>query len=250
MNKQNVVADAPTLRIPHLSYKDRVAFNRQTAFNRPQVEHARACGCFRCGSVFDGHDVTSWLKEDDGEDTALCPYCKTDAVVVGMNEFPLSTALLSVLYKHWFADEFKERVKTATYAPRFSDMDDYLRRGVPFLLAVDPTVEVVGEISLFPLEIMDDTWGNVHDNEVFDRAMGKIYSRWRGGTVFVRTDSEYPGSGDVQLITADGEILPYESWSGKEMHLVGQLVKQYGDGFKGVIVGGGNSNMKLIVDRH
>lgn len=249
MEKHNIVADEPSLKIPHLSYEDYCTLNRQTAFNRSQVERAEACGCFRCGSTFAGHEVTSWFEEVDGEDTALCPYCGTNTVIVGTDEFPLSTALLSLLYRHWFKEEFKQRVQDATYAPNYSDMDDYLRRGVPFLLAVDPMVEVVGEIGLFPLEIMDDSWGNVHDNEVFDHAMAEIYSRWRGGRVSVRTDRRYPASGEVQLISDDGKILPYEPWSGGEMDLVGQLVEQYGDRLKGVIVGGGNSAMKLIVDR-
>lgn len=249
MEKRNVVADEPSLQIPHLSYEDYHTLNCQTAYNRTHVEHAAACGCFRCGSTFAGRDVTSWLEENDGEDTALCPYCGTDAVIVGTDEFPLSTALLSLLYEHWFKEDFEHRAQDATYAPNYSGMDDYLRRGVPFLLAVDPTVEVVGEINLFPLEIMDDSWGNVHDNEVFGHAMGEIYSRWRGGRVSVHTDSEYPASGEVQLISDDGKVLPYEPWTGKEMALVGRLAKQYGDALKGVIVGGGNSKMKLLVDR-
>lgn len=249
MTGRHVVEDASTLQIPHLSYEDHVTLNRQTAFNRTQVERAAACGCFKCGSTFAGRDVTSWIEEADGEDTALCPYCETDAVIVGTDEHPLSTALLSLLYKRWFSEEFKERVKTATYAPPFSDMDDYLRKGVPFLLAVDPDVEVVGEIGLFPLEIMDDSWGNVHDNDVFAHAMGEISHRWRGGTVYVRTNDRYPGSGDVRLVTADGGALPYEPWSGGEMDLVGQLAKKYGDALKGVIVGGSGASMKLIVDK-
>ena len=82
---------------------DENELNSQTAYNRAMVEYSARCGCFHCGGIFAGNEVAQWLQEDDGEDTALCPYCGVDAVIVGNEQYPVCMMVLSKLYMHWFA---------------------------------------------------------------------------------------------------------------------------------------------------
>ena len=248
-NKQHIVEDAPSLHVPHLGWEDYDSLNRQTAYNHSAVKRAQACGCFRCGSTFASNEISAWLAEDDGEDSALCPYCETDAVIVGTETHPLSTALLSLLYTHWFSSEYKERLKKATYVPDASSREDYLRKGVPFLLACDPNVEVVGEIRLFPLALDTDENGECYINENYESKLGKTAHHWKSGIVSVYLTREDPAAGDVHFITSTEEVLPYEPWSDSEMALVGRLVRRYGDALKGVFIESGVGKMKLIVDR-
>ena len=124
--KCHVVPDEASVKVPHLSYEDRHALNRLTAYGRPTLEGSSLrCGCFHCGSSFVAREITAWMPEEDGADTALCPYCGCDAVLYDTKEFPLSTALLSSMYMEWFKSEYQERETVATYAPLFSGYDDY-----------------------------------------------------------------------------------------------------------------------------
>lgn len=157
---KNVIPDDPTVKVLSVGYEDKHELNRQTAFNRGFVEHAGKCGCFHCGSTFAGSEVTEWLHEDGGEDTALCPYCKTDAVIVGTKVFPLSTALLSTLYMEWFDSEYKARKEAATKMPMYKNRDDYKRKGIPFLYEHDKSVKILGEIGLFKLFGDGSAWGS------------------------------------------------------------------------------------------
>lgn len=67
-------------------------------------------------------EITGWMPEEDGADTALCPYCGCDVVLYDTKEFLPSTALLSSMYMEWFKSEYQERETVATYAPLFRDM--------------------------------------------------------------------------------------------------------------------------------
>lgn len=99
MDKRNIIEDDPAMEVPQLHYEDYYVLNSQSAYNQRLVEESHECGCFHCGSCFTGEEITKWLKEDDGEDTVLCPYYGVDAVIVGTDLLPLSTALLSMLYE-------------------------------------------------------------------------------------------------------------------------------------------------------
>jgi len=80
--------------------------NRQTAFNRSMLEGADRCGCFHCGEMFSPEDIVDWVVEDDGhEDSAVCPFCGVDAVVVGTATYPLDPRALERLRHFWFRRE-------------------------------------------------------------------------------------------------------------------------------------------------
>ena len=135
--------DAPDFPVPQVGWAERKILNRQTGFNRSLLQAHETCGCFHCGRQFPTSLVTDWMTEDGQEDTGVCPYCGTDALIVGTEDFPLSTSLLSRLYEEWFGDELKElESNTHIMAPPYGNRDDYLRKGIPFRME----------------EIEDDLW--------------------------------------------------------------------------------------------
>lgn len=105
MDERDIIEAAPDSEHPHLGFRDKFELNEQSAYNRSVIENSPRCGCFHCESIFSGSDVKQWLSESDGEDTALCPYCGVDAVIIGSDTFPLSTALLAGLHLLWFKEE-------------------------------------------------------------------------------------------------------------------------------------------------
>lgn len=147
--KNHIIPDPSYVEFPTLTNKDRRILNRQTAYNKPTLSTVEKCGCFCCGSTFAPHEIKSWLKEEDGPEKALCPYCSKDKVIIRTPEFPLSTALLGILHKAYFNKELEERLEKCTYAPEFSDENDYLRKDVAFLCGEDSDAEIVGRIRLF-----------------------------------------------------------------------------------------------------
>lgn len=130
MKEPHIVPDKPSVPVPYLRYEDKDVLNRLTAYNRTVLgkRYVRQCGCFHCGSRFRADEISEWMHEEDGDDTALCPYCGTDAVVYGTATFPLSTALLSQLYMSWFEEEYRERQKRALLIPGYSNKKTFLKK--------------------------------------------------------------------------------------------------------------------------
>lgn len=130
---REIIPDDPDAPVPQVSWDERKLLNRQSGFNRSLLEAHETCGCFHCGRRFPTLLVTEWMVEDGQEDTGVCPYCGTDALVVGTAETPLSTSLLTRLYEEWFGEELKKRESDPRIlAPPYGNRDDYLRRGIPF----------------------------------------------------------------------------------------------------------------------
>lgn len=102
---RSIVRDAPGTPAPCVTWHDKQMLNRQTGFNRSLLEAHEMCGCFHCRRRFPTSLVTDWMTEDGHEDTGVCPYCGTDALIVGTEDFPLSTSLLTQLRNEWFSQE-------------------------------------------------------------------------------------------------------------------------------------------------
>lgn len=125
--------DAPDMPVPQIAWADRNLLNRQTGFNRSLLEAHETYGCFHCGRRFPTSLITDWMTEDGQEDTGVCPYCGTDALVVGAKDLPLSTALLTRRYEEWFDKELKELDKNrGLRALPYHSREEYLRLGIPF----------------------------------------------------------------------------------------------------------------------
>lgn len=129
---REIIPDAPDVPVSQVTWAERELLNRQSGFNRSLLEAHETCGCFHCGRRFPTSLVTEWMAEDGQEDTGICPYCGTDALIVGTADIPLSTSLLTRLYEEWFGRELKEReYDPHLLAPPYGNHDDYLRKGIP-----------------------------------------------------------------------------------------------------------------------
>lgn len=70
-----------------------------TLRNRPEVEASRNCGCIDCCRIFPTAEIADWA--DDGQ-TAVCPYCGTDAILGEAAGWQLTDGLLEKLNQIYF----------------------------------------------------------------------------------------------------------------------------------------------------
>lgn len=247
MKKRNIIEDDHSIELPQILHDDYYELNSQSAYNRRLVEEAFECGCFYCGSRFAGSEVTEWLKEDDGEDTALCPYCGVDAVIVGTTRQPLSTLILSVLYEYWFREERDKKAKNYTYSPTYSGYTDYLRKGVPFRLEYDESLEFVGKITIWSPAAFAAALNKAYG--IDESADPKKYEfADAGGVVSVRAYFNEDNLYECEIIDEYGNRLPYEPFRGKDQGLLLELTEEYGDSLRGVMSHGSKRDwMRLFV---
>ena len=253
---RHIVPDEASIKVPHLSHEDRHALNRLTAYGRSMLEGSSLrCGCFRCGSSFVASEITDWMPEEDGADTALCPYCGCDAVIYETKGHLLSTALLSKLYLDWFSAEFKGREKAVTYVPTFSTYDDYLRQGIPFLMENRESDEIVGEVNLFRVDAPGNATGFMHeDDEAWqakdlaeDESGGMVeIVIHREGRDFAYKDENIWVNTYFEFIDELGRRLPYELWSPDQEQRVLSLVEKYGSKLRGVILRPSAGTMRIV----
>ena len=71
-----------------------------SAQNGKRLMKGEKCGCFYCLKIFPSNAITRFLK-DEGE-TALCPYCGTDAVLGEHSGFPITEDFLIKMKNFWF----------------------------------------------------------------------------------------------------------------------------------------------------
>ena len=257
--RRHVVADSGSIEVPHLSYEDRERFNCLTAYNASKLrKRSRQCGCFHCGSRFLASEISEWMPEEDGEDTALCPHCGCDAVVFGMADISLSTSLLSKLYLTWFESEYRKRKDTATDVPSYLGKDDYLRKGIPFLTDNHEDEGIVDEVELSEVRSPGHLTGvfYCYDNSYYDKRLvrGEV-----GGTINMaltqepqrvrRWDGPIDISGYLELRTDQGRLLLREPYREDTNGYLVKLIKQYGPSLRGVIVAPRDQYMRLVVKR-
>lgn len=68
--------------------------------NKKQIILSDKCGCFHCNKIFESKEVKEYIK--DKEETALCPYCKVDAVIGDESHYPINEHFLKKMNKKWF----------------------------------------------------------------------------------------------------------------------------------------------------
>ena len=66
------------------------------------------CGCFHCCAVFKPRAVTRWVE---GERTALCPRCGTDAVLGDRIGVAMKRPFLEKMQARWFSDARETKAK-------------------------------------------------------------------------------------------------------------------------------------------
>ena len=76
--------------------------HRCSSHNKQQIAVSQMCGCFSCEQIFRASEVEAFVKEQDGESTALCPYCGTDAGIGDAFGYPLTKEFLKEMNRKWF----------------------------------------------------------------------------------------------------------------------------------------------------
>lgn len=65
-------------------------------YNRKELEKANNCGCFYCKKLYNPKEIKEWC---DNKQTAICPYCGIDSVIVNPTQEDLE-----MLNKYYFPD--------------------------------------------------------------------------------------------------------------------------------------------------
>lgn len=66
--------------------------------NKNNILDSVFCGCYYCLKIFDPKDIKEWV---DKSSTAICPFCKIDAVIPD-NRVEINEELLTEAKKYWF----------------------------------------------------------------------------------------------------------------------------------------------------
>lgn len=74
--------------------------------NRQEIGESTSCGCFHCHAIFPPTEVVEWV--DEGDQTALCPYCGIDSVIGSASGYPITRAFLGQMRKRWFGSRLLE----------------------------------------------------------------------------------------------------------------------------------------------
>lgn len=64
--------------------------------NRQELEKTDKCGCFYCKHIYNPQEIKEWC---DNQQTAICPYCGVDSVIVNPAQEDLE-----ILNKYYFQD--------------------------------------------------------------------------------------------------------------------------------------------------
>ena len=64
--------------------------------NRQELEKTDKCGCFYCKNIYNPQEIKEWC---DNQQTAICPYCGVDSVIVNPAQEDLE-----ILNKYYFPD--------------------------------------------------------------------------------------------------------------------------------------------------
>lgn len=257
--------DACSVVLPPITWSVKQMLNRQTGFNRSLLESYEECGCFHCGRRFPTSLVSDWMVEPGEEDTGRCPYCGEDALIVGTEEFPLSTALLTSLYLDWFETECKEREKLATDIPPFKGISGYLIEGVPFRWRRSRGRRRLAKIAVWsygdPGEGRYDCEGSEKPGVYTDASLGGVWHlrAWEEEVDDGLTEEEIEQLDDeaywnrVDVIehyelVRDGEVVRFSPWSGDEQLLIVSLYEKYGDNLLAVIKNPGCSEIEVFAE--
>jgi len=82
-----------------IDYDDLRDAHQHSSYHRTEIESSPLCGCFQCLKTFDRHSIRCFV--DTGQ-TAVCPFCSTDAVIGSASGFPLTREFLVRMHDRWF----------------------------------------------------------------------------------------------------------------------------------------------------
>ena len=81
---------------------DPIYVKERCSNNRIELTQAQSCGCIYCLRIFSPKEIAEWW--DDGEVTAVCPYCGIDAIVADTSTLPVTKAFLKEMRQYWFTE--------------------------------------------------------------------------------------------------------------------------------------------------
>ena len=69
--------------------------------HKEEILSSNFCGCFYCEQTFLPKEITEWIKERDGGESALCPKCEIDSVL--SSKYPINDKVfLEEMNYLWF----------------------------------------------------------------------------------------------------------------------------------------------------
>jgi hypothetical protein len=78
------------------------AAHRLSSNHRPAIEASESCRCFYCLARFGPSEITEWLDEPSGGETACCPRCGIDSVLGSAQPVDLADAFMERMQTFWF----------------------------------------------------------------------------------------------------------------------------------------------------
>ncbi|MCQ2244055.1 MAG: hypothetical protein MJZ32_07335 [Bacteroidaceae bacterium] len=82
-------------------YRYLKAAHKASFKNKDSILRSEKCGCFSCLKTFAPSEV-AFREEMDGQETAWCPYCDTDAVLGDAAGYPITPEFLKEMKEEWF----------------------------------------------------------------------------------------------------------------------------------------------------
>lgn len=80
---------------------DIIEAHQHSIRNKEEVSGSLFCGCFYCKQVVRPEEITEWHIENDGKETAICPFCGVDAIISSsINKISLD--FLEKMHEHYF----------------------------------------------------------------------------------------------------------------------------------------------------
>lgn len=86
-----------SLEIPLYTRKALSIIHQHSLKNKFEVINSNKCACFHCFRVYDSDDVDTFLQENDGQETAICPFCITDTIIGDASGFNLTDEMIDAL---------------------------------------------------------------------------------------------------------------------------------------------------------
>ncbi len=77
--------------------------HKHSIYNETEVKNSKVCGCFYCNRIFNPSEIINYIPERNGEPTAWCPYCYTDAIIGDASGYEITDELLSEMADEFFA---------------------------------------------------------------------------------------------------------------------------------------------------
>ena len=73
------------------------AIHKHSVENKYEILNSKKCACFHCFRIYDSVEVDTFLQENDGIETALCPLCITDTIIGDASGFNLTDEMIDAL---------------------------------------------------------------------------------------------------------------------------------------------------------